>query len=126
MNKKRYTIFRILIVVAIGIAVGWSVTAGNAIVPIPVVLIGIGLLYFLRSKVKDILEDERLNKIREKSSRVTFQIYGITAAVAGAVMLALSKNMFPGLASIGFTLIYSVCAFLILDYIAYAYFARKY
>ena len=126
MNKKSYTIFRILIVIAIGIAVGWSVTSGNAIVPIPVVLIGIGLLYFMRSNVKDILEDERLNKIREKSSRLTFQIFGITAAVTGAVMLALSKNMYPNLASIGFTLIYTVCALLILDYIAYAYFARKY
>ena len=126
MNKKSYTIFRILVVIAIGIAVGWSVTSGNAIVPIPVVLIGIVLLYFIRGKVKDVLEDERLNKIREKSSRVTFQIFGITAAIAGAVMLALSKNMYPGLASIGFTLIYSVCALLILDYIAYAYFARKY
>ncbi|MEJ2739957.1 MAG: DUF2178 domain-containing protein [Dehalococcoidia bacterium] len=126
MNKKSFTLFRILIVVAIGIAVGWSVTAGNAIVPIPVVLIGIGLLYFTRSKVKDVLEDERLNTIREKSSRLTFQIFGITAAVAGAVMLALSKNIYPDLASVGFTLIYSVCALLILDYIAYAYFARKY
>ena len=126
MNKKRFTLFRILIVVAIGIAVGWSVTAGNAIVPIPVVLIGIGLLYFTRSKVKDVLEDERLNTIREKSSRLTFQIFGITAAVAGAVMLALSKNIYPDLASVGFTLIYSVCALIILDYIAYAYFARKY
>ena len=126
MNKKRFTLFRILIVVAIGIAVGWSVTAGNAIAPIPVVLIGIGLLYFTRSKVKDVLEDERLNTIREKSSRLTFQIFGITAAVAGAVMLALSKNIYPDLASVGFTLIYSVCALIILDYIAYAYFARKY
>ena len=126
MNKKSFTLFRILIVVAIGIAVGWSVTAGNAIAPIPVVLIGIGLLYFTRSKVKDVLEDERLNTIREKSSRLTFQIFGITAAVAGAVMLALSKNIYPDLASVGFTLIYSVCALLILDYIAYAYFARKY
>ena len=126
MNKKRFTLFRILIVVAIGIAVGWSVTAGNAIAPIPVVLIGIGLLYFTRSKVKDVLEDERLNTIREKSSRLTFQIFGITAAVAGAVMLALSKNIYPDLASVGFTLIYSVFALLILDYIAYAYFARKY
>lgn len=126
MNKKSFTLFRILIVVAIGIAVGWSVTAGNAIAPIPVVLIGIGLLYFTRSKVKDVLEDERLNTIREKSSRLTFQIFGITAAVAGAVMLALSKNIYPDLASVGFTLIYSVCALIILDYIAYAYFARKY
>ena len=126
MNKKSFTLFRILIVVAIGIAVGWSVTAGNAIAPIPVVLIGIGLLYFTRSKVKDVLEDERLNTIREKSSRLTFQIFGITAAVAGAVMLALSKNIYPDLASVGFTLIYSVFALLILDYIAYAYFARKY
>jgi uncharacterized membrane protein len=126
MNKKSYTFFRILIVIAIGIAVGWSVTAGRAIVPIPAVIIGIGLLYFMRSKVKDVLEDERLNKIREKSSRVTFQIFAITAAVAGAVILALSKNMYPSLALIGFTLTYSVCALLILDYIAYAYFARKY
>jgi uncharacterized membrane protein len=126
MNKMSYAFFRILIVIAIGIAVGWSVNAGNAIVPIPAVIIGTGLLYFMRSKVKDVLEDERLNKIREKSSRLTFQIYGIAATVAGAVLLALSKNMYPGLESIGFTLIYSVCAFLILDCIAYAYFARKY
>ena len=126
MNKRSYTILRILIVIAIGISVGWSVTAGNAIVPIPVVLIGTGLLYLMRSKVTDILEDERLNKIREKSSRITFQIFGISAVVAGAVMLALSKNIYPGLESIGFTLIYSVCALLILDSIAYAFFARKY
>ena len=126
MNKKRFTLYRILILIAIGIAVGWSVSAGNAIVPIPVVLIGIGLLYFLRRNVTDVLEDERLNKIREKSSRLTFQIFGVTAAVAGAVVIALSKSVYPDIEQIGFTLIYSVCVLLIIDYIVYAYFARKY
>ena len=63
-----------------------------------------GLLYLSKRQLKEIVEDERIYKTREKASRVTIAIFGPVIAVAGAVLIALRKSVTVELEQAGFTL----------------------
>ena len=115
-----------LIVVAMGALIGWSVAIGNAIIPIPVVLCGLVLPYLLRKRVREVIEDERMHKINEKASKVTLQIFGIVTALLGVILIALSQGGFTYFRQAGFTLAYSACILLLVHLILYSYYTRKY
>ena len=126
MSKERLRFYRMLIVVAMGALIGWSVAIGNAIIPIPVVLCGLVLLYLLRKRVKEVIEDERMHKINEKASKVTLQIFGIVTALLGVILIALSQGSWTDFRQAGFTLAYSACFLLLVHLILYSYYTRKY
>lgn len=124
MNTLRF--FRALIVIIMGALIGWSVAIGNAIIPIPVVIVGLLLLYLLRKRVKEVIEDERMHKINEKASKVALQVFGIAIALTGAILIALSQGGLSDFRQAGFTLAYSVCFLLMIHLALYSYYARKY
>ena len=126
MNKERLRFLRMLIVVVVGALIGWSVAIGNAIIPIPVVLCGLVLLYLLRKRVKEVIDDERMHKINEKASKVTLQIFGIITALLGAILIALSQGGLTDYRQAGFTLAYSACFLLLVHLLLYSYYTRKY
>ena len=126
MSKERLRFFRMLIVVVVGALIGWSVAIGNAIIPIPVVFCGLVLLYLLRKRVKEVIDDERMHKINEKASKVTLQIFGIITALLGAILIALSQGGLTDFRQAGFTLAYSACFLLLVHLILHSYYTRKY
>ena len=126
MSKRTYTLCSIVIAIAIGALVSWSVEVGNAIVPIVAVAGGMGVLYFCRSQVKEIMEDERHQQIAEKASLITFRISMIGMAVGGAVLLALGQSGLVEFRGVGLTLSYTVCVLVLLYLILYEYYSRKY
>ena len=126
MSKERLRFFRMLIVVIMGALIGWSVAIGNAIIPIPVVLCGLILLYLLRKRVKEVIEDERIHKINEKASKLTVQIFGIVTALLGAIFIALGQDGLSNFRQAGFTLAYSACFLLVIHLILLSYYTKKY
>lgn len=126
MSKKTFRICGGVIVAAMSAAVGWSVAIGNAIVPIVAVAVGVGLLHLCRRRVKEVMEDERLHKINEKASRLTFRISTITMAVTSAVLIALSHSVSADFRLVGLTLAYTVCALVVLHLVLYTYYGQKY
>ena len=126
MSKERLRFSRMLIVVVMGALIGWAVAIGNAIIPIPVALLGLILLYLLRKRVKEVIEDERMHKINEKASKVTLQIFGIVTALLGVILIALSQGSWTDFRQAGFTLAYSACFLLLVHLILYSYYTRKY
>jgi uncharacterized membrane protein len=60
-------------------------------------IIGVGLAYFARSRVTDLVEDERSARITEKAVLRTFQIFWVLfgALSIGEVMNILSPPRFP-------------------------------
>lgn len=126
MSKRIFTLCNIAIAMAMGAAVGYSVAVGNAIVPIVAVAGGMGLQYLCRRQVKEIVEDERLYKITEKASQITFRISTIMMAVTGAVLIALSHSISADFRLVGLTLVYAVCALIVLNLVLYIYYSRKY
>ncbi len=116
MSKRNYQLCRMMTNAAIAILIVWSITVGNALVPIFTIAGGMGLMYLLSRRIKGVLRDERTYHINEKACRFTIWVFGPVIAVASAVLIALSKTTSPELASAGLTLAYSACVLVLIHY----------
>jgi len=126
MNRQQFTLCGIIIIACMGAIFAWSITRGNAILPIVAVILGITALYLCKSRVDEIIEDERDYKIAEKASRVALQIFTVSLVVIGISLRALSQNGHPEMAQVGLTLVFAACALLMLYSVLYGYYNRKY
>jgi uncharacterized membrane protein len=126
MNFKQFTAIRILVIIIMAGFISWAVVSDNFWIPIPVIIAALAILLFFRRRVKEVVTDERVYSIAEKASLVAFRIFGIAAAVTGITLVALGWQSASDLYKIGLTLAYSACGLLIIYYIAYLYYNRKY
>ena len=125
MNRKQFRLCGMVISMVMGVAIGWSVTVGQFLVPIAVVAIGLVLMQLGKSRVTEVMEDELVHRLSEKASYMTLRVSLLPMAVLGAVFIALSINGSPVLKEIGLTLAFLVCALLLLHLGFYAYYSRK-
>ena len=126
MSRKMFKLCTVVITMIVAALIAWAITTGNALIPIPAVIAGVVILYLFRRGVKEVVEDERIYRIADKASRRTVQILGILMAVAGATLIAVSRSGSPSLEQAGYALAYSVCAMLVIYYITYIYYNRKF
>ena len=111
-----------VIVVAL---IGWSITAGNAVVPAPAAIGGALLLYLCRRQVKGVVQDERNYRISEKASRFAIQVFAFVTAVAGTTLIAMGKDDSSSTGDVGLALAFSACGLLILYAASYAYWSGR-
>jgi uncharacterized membrane protein len=126
MSFKTFTRIRIFVLIIMAGLISWAIVSGNALLPIPVVIAAVVIVLLLRKRVKEIVIDERVYSIAEKAAYITFRIFGIAAAVTGATLVALGWESSSDLYKIGLTLAYAVCGLMVIYYIAYIYYNRKY
>ena len=126
MSIKTYTAIRILVVAIMATLTVWAVAQGNALIPIPVFIAAMVILLLFRKRVREVVVDERVYSIAEKAAYFAFRVFVIAAAVIGATFVALGQGAVPELEPVGFTLAYSVCGLMLIYYIAYIYYNRKY
>jgi uncharacterized membrane protein len=123
MNKKTFLIIRVATAIILAMAVSIGITLGNYLLPIIAFIAVIVILLAAKHKVKDVLADERDYKIAGQAAKATMNIYNLTMALLGAVMMALSKIhsdfIFP--AEI---ILYSVCVQMILYTILFKIYSR--
>ncbi len=125
MDKKTFGLLRALIAMVVAVAIGWSVSRGNVVAPLVAAGAGLGLFYWLKRRVRDVMEDDRVHRIGEKAARLTISVLPVTIAVAGAVLLALGQRGFTEMRLIGLTLGYVAIAFALIYAVLYAYYERK-
>jgi uncharacterized membrane protein len=82
VNRTGYILCIIATTITVGAAVGYSVSVGNAALSVIAVVAGIVLLKLLKSRVSEVIEDERTHRIGEKASRKTLQVFGLTIAAS--------------------------------------------
>jgi uncharacterized membrane protein len=126
MSLKTFTRIRIFVLIIMVGLISWAIVSGNALIPIPVVIAAIVIVLLFRRRVREVAVDERVYSIAEKASYLAFRIFGIAAAVIGATLIALGWDSSSDLYTIGLTLAYAVCGLLVIYYIAYIYYNRKY
>jgi uncharacterized membrane protein len=126
MSFKQFTRIRIFILIIMVGLTSWAIVGGNAWIPIPVIIAAVILMMLLRRRVKEVVVDERVHSIAEKASLVAFRVFGIAAAIIGVTLVALGWHDASDLYKIGLTLAYSACGLLVIYYIAYLYYNRKY
>lgn len=126
MNRKEFRRIVAIMTMAMAAIVGWSVAIGNAILPIVAVTVGLALVYFFRSRVTQVIEDERIYKIGEKASYITFRVFTLITALTGALLFALSRSGLVDFEQAGLTLVFAACASMVLYIIFYGYYGKKY
>jgi uncharacterized membrane protein len=124
MKEKQMKIYRAIMAAILAVAISIGVMEGNAFIPIFALLGSMMFIIRMRRKVTDIMVDERIVQIRQKSSRMSISIFAIGAATVSIAFFALSKSN-PALYLPSQTLAYSVWALLMLDLFFYYYYNHK-
>jgi len=125
MDRKKFKLYGLVITIVVGFIIGLSVVRGEPAIAIVAVVIGMMLLYSLKSRVKQVIEDERVYRISEKASRRTIQVVGTTTAILGLSILGLSRSGYLELDEVGFSLAYFATALLMVYMIFYGYYSKK-
>lgn len=120
MNRKQFAMYAALVCAAMGAVVGYGVSRGNALLPVIAFSMGIVLIALGKRGIKEVMEDERTQRISEKASRRTYEVFVAGAALAGTTLIALNEHI-----EVGYTLAFSACALLILYMSFYGYYSRK-
>ena len=111
MDRKRYGLVGTLVAVAVGGAVGFAVQNNQPLLVVISVVIGVLLLRFARKRVDEPLVDERIERVAEKASRRTLEVFGVATALLTAVLIALGREE-------GYVLGFVVCSVLVV-YLAF-------
>ena len=122
---KNYQILRIVVAIFVATVVGLSVITETILPAILAIVIGTMISYIYKKNTNEILEDERIIKVSEKASRIAIVLFSISIAFIGMFLIML-RNEYPDFAQAGFTLSYAAVALLMLYYIFYGYYTKKY
>jgi uncharacterized membrane protein len=126
VNRKQFAWCEIIVALALGIIVIWSISVGDLVLPVIAVIVGLGVTLLLRRRIEEVTVDERVHLIHEKASTMTVQVFALITVLVGFALIALSRSGYADLSQSGFTLVYSACALLILHLIFRHYYRRKY
>jgi len=126
MKSGKFKQYGFIITIVVGFFIGLSAFRGEPITAIVAVVIGMILLYGLKSRVKQVIEDERNYRISEKASRRTIQVVGTTTALLGLSILGLSKSGYLELVDVGYSLACFATVLLMVYMIFYGYYARQF
>jgi len=114
MNLKNYQKWRMGIVFILAMAISQSITRGNYIIPIMLIVVASLVLLYLRSQVKEILADERDYALGGKAALLSIQVFAWFAVILMFALYSQKENN-PFYETIASTLSYSVL-FLFLIY----------
>lgn len=92
MTIKKYTFLKLLIVMLISALTSYSISIQNYFLPIPIILGLAAFLYIIRSKVTDVMADERDYKIAGQAARYTLFVFSLLGVVLMFILLNLGIN----------------------------------
>ncbi|MFA6304197.1 MAG: DUF2178 domain-containing protein [Patescibacteria group bacterium] len=124
MTLKSFTLVRTATAFVLAITISLFIVRGNFYLPLAAMAAAVVVLLFAKSKVKDVLYDERDLLLAGKAAMYSIKIYGLLAASLVMVLLALKKGD-PVWEPVGSALAYSVCFLLVLYSLFYKFLARK-
>lgn len=91
---KRFTSLICIFLVAILVAamIGWSVAAGNFLVPVVAIPLGVIVVLACRRNVEEVLADEREKKIYSQAALRTLEVAVIAGAIAAVILLSFTVS----------------------------------
>ena len=125
MERKKFKVYGFVITIVVGFCIGLSAIRGEFTIAIVAVVIGMILLYSLKSRVKQVIEDERVFRISEKASRRTIQVVGTITALLGLTIIGLNRSGYLESDEVGFSLAYFATGLLMVYMLFYGYYAKK-
>jgi uncharacterized membrane protein len=85
---KRFTYLACSLAVSILVAamIGWSIAAGNFLVPVIAIPLGVIVVLACRRNVKEAIGDERMNKVRSVAALRTLELIVIAGAIVAVIL----------------------------------------
>ena len=114
MSLKKYQRIRLIIVFFLAMAVAFSITLKNFILPVILLIVATLIIMGLRRSVKEIIADERDYEVAGHASRWAITVFSSLACITTFVLCAL-RDLNPSYEIVASTLAYSTC-FLMLVY----------
>lgn len=124
IEQKKFKVYKMVIAMVLGAVVGGFVSAGNYFIPLVAVVAAFILMYSLKTRVKGVLTDERVEKISGKAAYATYMATAILATLGGIVLMAL-KDKYPAYLPVAYTLAFLSCGMIYLYAIIFRYYNRK-
>ncbi|NOZ81608.1 MAG: DUF2178 domain-containing protein [Candidatus Micrarchaeota archaeon] len=121
MKEKEYRIVSFVVGVMAGVSVYYLSISGLMFLSVIPVLAGMFVLYFLKGKTEDVLEDEMLHRISEKASMRTLQVFLVCGGLVSLYLISFTSG---NLNFIGHILSYTVIILLILYFLFYIFYNK--
>jgi len=126
MRTQKLKLYRILFSIILVSTFLYAVLVGDSILLVISIMAGFILTIILARKQEKIIVDERIQLINEKASTTTLRTFILGTSLLGFILLGLDNIGYTELSPLGFNLLYSACALMILNLIFGTYYRRKY
>jgi len=124
MTQKQFQVIRILIVIALSMAIGISVTLKIAFVSPLAIIIAVVLMQIFYRKVKEVTADERDYKLAGKAALATYRITTITLVIIAGSLIAYSTTN-PNVYRAGYLILYIVCFMMVVNIFAFLIYQKR-
>jgi uncharacterized membrane protein len=126
MKTQKLTLYQILFSIILIAVFIYAVLVGDSILLVFSIMAAFALTLILARKQEKIIVDERIQLINEKASTITLNIFILSSSALGFILLGLDNIGYAELSQLGFNLLYSACALMILNILFRTYYRRKY
>ncbi len=123
MTLKQYQIAKLVIVIILAIIFSQALIYKNYLIPLGAVIILSLILFFMRSKVKEVINDERDWQTAGKAAGYAIQIYSWFAVIVMLILYS-QHDLNPSYLPIAATLAYSTCFLMFLYALIYRYYNK--
>jgi len=126
VSAKTNRICSLIIALALAAFIAWAIIKEMPIfVPIAGFVVALLLMRLCRRLTREIMVDERVQKINEKASAISYRISSILMAIVGLVFITMRHTLPSEFEIVGSTLAYSVCAIMLIHLAFYSYYKNK-
>jgi uncharacterized membrane protein len=87
MKKAVFYFLTFAIILLEFVLFGWAIRMGTPLLSVAALVLGIAVIYIARMYVDEVIEDERTQKIREKTAVTTLQITWVALLVFSVWMI---------------------------------------
>ena len=86
MKRLTYLTGSLIVACMVAAMVGWSMAAGNFLVPVIAIPLGVIVIFACRAQVDSVIADERERRIRSKAALRTLEVVIIGGAIAAIIL----------------------------------------
>jgi len=124
MTIKQYKTSKLILTIILAITVAQAIVYQNLLIPVVTIVVAALILFYLKSKVTEIIADERDYKVAGKAAGLAIQLYSWLTVVIMLILFA-KKNLNPSFETIAQVLAYSTCGLLLAYSVIFNYYAKK-
>jgi uncharacterized membrane protein len=124
MTQKTFKYIRTLTAFFLAMVIAQAIVFDNYILAIVAIVGAVTVILTSRTKVKEVLVDERIILIGGKAARLTLSIFSVAGAGLTFILM-FSRQFNPVFELIGSILAYSVCSVLLLYSLVFKYYENK-